>query len=91
MCVCVFFIEYTYKIYVRIEIYLLQFKDVRMHRDSPDNLILQLYHIPQLPILLLFFMTAQGPLQKIQATVWKMMQGLSWKMLIQLRHPLWLK
>ena len=38
-----------------------------------------------------FFMTAQGPLQKIQATVWKMMQGLSWKMLIQLRHPLWLK
>jgi hypothetical protein len=26
-----------------------------------------------------------------QATVWKMMQDLSWKMLIQLRHPLWLK
>ena len=35
-------------------------------------------------------MTAPGPLQQIQATVWKMMEDLSWKMLIQLRHLLWL-
>ena len=45
----------------------------------------------QLQIFLLFFMTSSGPLQKIQATVWKLKQDLSWKMLIQLRHPLWLK
>ena len=55
--------------------------------DSPDKL----YLIPQLPILLLFFMRAPSPLQQIQATVWKLMQDLSWKMLVQLRHPLWLK
>ena len=39
----------------------------------------------QLQIFLLFFMTASGPLQKIQATVWKMMQDLSWKMIIIIR------
>jgi hypothetical protein len=38
----------------------------------------------QRPILLLLFMTAPGPLQKIQATVWKLKQDLSWKMLIHL-------
>ena len=39
-----------------------------------------------LPILLMLFMTAPGSLQKLQATVLKLMQNFSWRMLIQLRH-----
>jgi hypothetical protein len=52
------------------------------------NLIISHSTIPNSSTV--FFMTAPGPLQQIHATVWKMMQVLSWKMLIQLRHLLWL-
>ena len=54
------------------------------------QIVLQLYQTSQLPIFLLVFMTAPDSLQKLQATVLKLMQNLSWRMLIQLRHLPWL-
>ena len=61
----------------------------RSTRQS-HQIVLQLYQLSQLPILLLLFMTAPGSLQKLQATVLKLMQNFSWRMLIQLRHLPWL-
>ena len=61
----------------------------RSTSQSHQIVLLQLYHLSQLPVLPLLFMTAPDSFQKLQATVLKLMQNFSRRMVIQLRNLPW--